>query len=116
LSRISNDCNVVPSTPEFLGTLIEDVHAVVTQRPGEVNMGRFIDKVKQLQWHDHRYYRQCRINQTLHLASAISLLVAYVMLFIDPAVSGLIWDSPVALLRGQRSAAIETPAAPLGDA
>jgi hypothetical protein len=79
-------------------------------------MGRFIDKVKQLQWHDHRYYHQCRINQTLHLASAISFLVAYVMLFIDPAVSGLIWDSPVALLRGQRSDAIETPAAPLGDA
>lgn len=53
-------------------------------------MSGFLDKVKQLQWDDHRYYHQCRINQTLHLVSAISFLVAYLMLFIDPAVSGLI--------------------------
>lgn len=53
-------------------------------------MHGFLDKVKQLQWDDHRYYHQCRINQTLHLVSAVSFLVAYVLLFIDPAVSGLV--------------------------
>jgi hypothetical protein len=36
-------------------------------------------------WDDHRYYHQSRINQSLHLVSAISFLVAYVLLFVDPA-------------------------------
>ncbi len=50
------------------------------------------DFFKQLtiqRWDDHRYYHQSRINQSLHLISAISFLVAYAMLFIDPAVAGL---------------------------
>ena len=50
----------------------------------------FMDQVRQLRWDDHRYYHQCRINQTLHFISAISFLVAYAMVFFDPAVSGLI--------------------------
>jgi len=41
-------------------------------------------------WDDHRYYHHCRINQSLHLLSAISFVVAYVMLFIDPVWSALI--------------------------
>ena len=41
-------------------------------------------------WDDHRYYHHCRVNQSLHLISAISFLVAYVYLFIDPVVSALI--------------------------
>lgn len=53
-------------------------------------MREFMKKVHLLQWDDHRYYHQCRINQTLHLISALSFLTAYVMLFIDPAVSGII--------------------------
>lgn len=47
-------------------------------------------QIKQLQWDDHRYYHQCRINQTLHLISAISFLVAYAMLWVDPAAAGII--------------------------
>jgi hypothetical protein len=46
--------------------------------------------VETLRWDDHRYYHQCRINQTLHLVSAISFLVAYAVLFVDPAMSGII--------------------------
>ena len=53
-------------------------------------MQDFSEKVRILQWDDHRYYHQCRINQTLHFLSAISFLVAYVYLFIDPAISALI--------------------------
>ena len=53
-------------------------------------MNDFFDKVKTLRWDDHRYYHQSRINQTLHLISAISFLVAYLMLFIDPAMAGII--------------------------
>lgn len=48
-------------------------------------MSVFWDQVRSLRWDDHRYYHQCRINQTLHLISAISFLVAYALLFIDPA-------------------------------
>lgn len=53
-------------------------------------MESFIAKVRTLQRDDHRYYHQCRINQTLHLISAISFLAAYGVLFIDPALAGLI--------------------------
>jgi hypothetical protein len=39
---------------------------------------------------DHRYYHHHRINQALHFVSAISFLVAYAWLLIDPVVSALI--------------------------
>ena len=45
---------------------------------------------QQQRWDDHRYYHQSRINQTLHLISAISFVVAYVWLFQDPATAALI--------------------------
>ena len=51
------------------------------------------DLIRTLQiqrWDDHRYYHHSRINQTLHLVSALSFLYGYVMLFIDPATAGLI--------------------------
>eukprot|EP01030_Chromulinospumella_sphaerica_P002464 gene2464-2414_t len=41
-------------------------------------------------WDDHRYYHHCRINQSLHLLSAISFVVAYVLLFIEPAWAALL--------------------------
>src|ERR1022692_3042522 len=41
-------------------------------------------------WDDHRYYHHSRINQSLHFLSAISFIVAYVMLFKDPVVAALI--------------------------
>lgn len=53
-------------------------------------MRDFLNKVETLRWDDHRYYHQCRINQTLHLISAISFLVAYLLLPIEPAAAGLI--------------------------
>jgi len=56
--------------------------------------GAFMNKLMQTlqvqRWDDHRYYHHSRINQSLHLISAISFLVAYVFLFIDPVVSALI--------------------------
>ena len=33
---------------------------------------------------------QCRINQSLHLLSALSFLVAYALLFTDPALAALV--------------------------
>ena len=53
-------------------------------------MSAFFKQLAIQRWDDHRYYHQSLVNQTLHLVSAISFLVAYAYLFIDPAVSGLI--------------------------
>lgn len=53
-------------------------------------MSTFVSKIHTLRWDDHRYYHQCRINQSLHFISALSFLVAYAWLFIDPAIAGLI--------------------------
>jgi len=50
----------------------------------------FLETLKTQRWDDHRYYHQSRINQTLHFISAISFLVAYAMLFVDPAMAAII--------------------------
>ncbi len=50
----------------------------------------FLQLLRTQRWDDHRYYHQSRVNQTLHLISAIFFLVAYGMLFIDPPVAALI--------------------------
>ncbi len=41
-------------------------------------------------WDDHRYYHQSRINQSLHFVSAISFLVAYGLLFVNPAWAAIV--------------------------
>jgi hypothetical protein len=41
-------------------------------------------------WDDHRYYHHSRINQSLHLVSAVSFLIAYATLLTDPVVSALV--------------------------
>ncbi|MCB2015943.1 MAG: hypothetical protein KDF54_00255 [Hydrogenophaga sp.] len=53
-------------------------------------MNNFFAELRTQRWDDHRYYHHNRINQTLHLISAISFLIAYAWLFIDPVVSALI--------------------------
>jgi hypothetical protein len=50
----------------------------------------FLDALDQQRWDDHRYYHHSRVNQALHLLSAISFLCAYVVLFTEPAIAGLI--------------------------
>ena len=53
-------------------------------------MSNFFEALKTQRFDDHRYYHHSRINQTLHLISAISFLIAYAMLFVDPVMSALI--------------------------
>ena len=53
-------------------------------------MNSFMKTLQMQRWDDHRYYHQSRINQSLHLVSAIAFLCAYATLFIDPAVAGLL--------------------------
>lgn len=52
-------------------------------------MSTFADALRVQRWDDHRYYHHSRINQTLHLVSAISFLFSYVMLLKDPAIAAL---------------------------
>ena len=42
------------------------------------------EALAQQRWDDHRYYHHNRINQALHLVSALSFIAAYVLLFVDP--------------------------------
>lgn len=41
-------------------------------------------------WDDHRYYHHSRINQSLHLVSALSFLTAYALLFTSPVAAALV--------------------------
>lgn len=55
-------------------------------------MSTFVQELARQRWDDHRYYHHSRINQTLHLISALSFLVAYALLFVEPALAAwLAW-------------------------
>ena len=53
-------------------------------------MQSFLQALQTQRWDDHRYYHHSRINQTLHLISALSFLTAYVLLFTNPAAAALV--------------------------
>ena len=53
-------------------------------------MNAFLQTLQTQRWDDHRYYHHCRINQSLHFVSAISFLVAYGLLLVDPALAALV--------------------------
>ena len=50
---------------------------------------RFLETLSRQRHDDHRYYHHSRINQSLHLASALSFLVSYLLLFFDPALAAI---------------------------
>ncbi|MES1204449.1 MAG: hypothetical protein ABUS79_00805 [Pseudomonadota bacterium] len=52
-------------------------------------MKTFLDDLREQRWDDHRYYHHSRVNQSLHLISAISFLVTYVLLFTQPVAAAL---------------------------
>ncbi|HOX68146.1 MAG TPA: hypothetical protein PKV56_09800 [Burkholderiaceae bacterium] len=53
-------------------------------------MQSFLQALEEQRWDDHRYYHHSRINQSLHLVSAISFVVAYGLLFVDPAMAAIL--------------------------
>ena len=53
-------------------------------------MKDFLEALRVQRWDDHRYYHHCRINQSLHLLSAICFLISYGLLFIEPAWAALL--------------------------
>jgi hypothetical protein len=53
-------------------------------------MQSFWAELRTQRWDDHRFYHHSRINQSLHFLSALSFIVAYVMMFKDPVMAALI--------------------------
>src|SRR5208337_3053907 len=50
----------------------------------------FFELLRVQRWDDHRYYHHSRVNQSLHLLSAISFVCSYAVMFNDPAMAALI--------------------------
>lgn len=53
-------------------------------------MNGFLRALDEQRWDDHRYYHHSRINQTLHMVSALSFLCGYALLFTKPAAAALV--------------------------
>lgn len=53
-------------------------------------MQSFFAELRRQRWDDHRFYHHCRINQSLHLFSALCFVIAYALLPFEPAWSALI--------------------------
>lgn len=52
----------------------------------------FREALAEQRWDDHRYYHHNRINQSLHLVSALSFIAAYLLFFVSaPAAVLLAW-------------------------
>jgi hypothetical protein len=52
-------------------------------------MSGFLQDLKRQRFDDHRYYHHSRINQSLHLLSAISFLCSYALVFLNPVAAAL---------------------------
>ena len=50
----------------------------------------FFAELKEQRWDDHRLYHHSRINQSLHLVSALSFLTSYALLAVSPALAATI--------------------------
>ena len=53
-------------------------------------MNAFLQTLRVQRWDDHRFYHHSLVNQSLHLVSAINFVVAYALLFVDPAMAAIL--------------------------
>jgi len=53
-------------------------------------MQSFSQALQTQRWDDHRYYHHSRVNQSLHLLSALSFLSAYALIFTHPVAAALV--------------------------
>jgi hypothetical protein len=53
-------------------------------------LNSFLKHLAEQRWDDHRYYHHSLVNQSLHLLSATSFVIAYGILFKDPAYAALL--------------------------
>jgi hypothetical protein len=52
-------------------------------------MHDFLHALEEQRWDDHRYYHHSRINQSLHVLSALCFLSSYVLLFTSPVAAAV---------------------------
>jgi len=50
----------------------------------------FTEALREQRWDDHRYYHHNRVNQALHLVSAVTFIVSYALLWPEPAIAVLL--------------------------
>ncbi|MCR9258882.1 MAG: DUF962 domain-containing protein [Pseudomonadaceae bacterium] len=50
----------------------------------------FREELKKQRWDDHRYYHQSRINQSLHLFSAVCFILSYCMVFFSISAAAIL--------------------------
>lgn len=62
-------------------------------------MNGFFNELREQRFDDHRFYHHSRINQTLHLVSALSFLCTYVLLFTNPVIAALLGWTFAMLIR-----------------
>jgi hypothetical protein len=62
-------------------------------------MNGFFNELREQRFDDHRFYHHSRINQTLHLLSALSFLCTYVLLFTHPVIAALLGWTFAMLIR-----------------
>jgi hypothetical protein len=55
-----------------------------------LTMRKLLKELATQRWDDHRYYHHSRVNQSLHVLSAVSFVIAYGLLFVDPALAALL--------------------------
>ncbi len=53
-------------------------------------MTNFFATLARQRYDDHRYYHHSRINQSLHLVSALSFIASYALLFVQPAAAAIL--------------------------
>lgn len=53
-------------------------------------LSKFLELLAVQRWDDHRYYHHSLVNQSLHLLSAASFVIAYGIFFKDPAYAALL--------------------------
>lgn len=53
-------------------------------------MNELLQELRRQRWDDHRYYHHSRVNQALHLLSALTFLACYALLWFDPVSAALL--------------------------
>jgi hypothetical protein len=49
-----------------------------------------MEELRMQRWDDHRFYHQSRVNQSLHLLSAFTFLIAYTLIAKSPAIAAFL--------------------------
>jgi hypothetical protein len=73
-----------------IATYSPDIHRAWAGSTPRIAVKAYFKELAVQRWDDHRYYHHSRINQSLHLVSAVSFVIAYGLLFVDPAMAAVL--------------------------